>query len=81
MLVVSFHRRETQLGAHEELLAATELFDLPYYGRFFGRVVYAANIGAKAWGVCIFGYRDQDLDVVGRRATFELRSSLRMMPI
>jgi hypothetical protein len=31
LLVVSSYRRQSELGAHEEFLAATKLLNLPYY--------------------------------------------------
>ena len=76
MLVVAFHRRETQLRAHEELLAAAELFDLPDDGAFLGRVVHAADVGAEARRVGVFGHGHEDLDVVGCGAAFELGARL-----
>ena len=76
MLVVAFDRGEAQLGAHEELLAAAELLDLPDDGAFLGRVVHAADVGAEARRVGVFGDGDEDLDVVGRGAAFELGAGL-----
>jgi hypothetical protein len=40
LLIVAAHTGQTELGAHEELLATTELLDLPYDGARFGRVVH-----------------------------------------
>ena len=76
VLVVAFDRGEAQLGAHEELLAAAELLDLPDDGAFLWRVVHAADVGAEARRVGVFGDGDEDLDVVGRGAAFELGAGL-----
>jgi hypothetical protein len=40
LLIVTAHTGQTELGAHEELLATTELLDLPYDRTGFGRVVH-----------------------------------------
>jgi len=72
VLIVTFYRGETQLGAHQELLGAAELLDLPDDGGLFGRVVHGADICAEPWRVGVFGNGDQDLDVVGCAAALEL---------
>lgn len=41
----------------------------------------AANVCAEARRVSIFRDRDEDLDVVGRGAAFELRSRLRLLGV
>lgn len=76
VLVIALDRGQAQLGAHEELLPAAELLDLPDDGALLGRVVHAADVGAEARGVGVFGYGDEDLDVVGRGAAFELCTGL-----
>jgi hypothetical protein len=40
LLIVTSHTGQTELGTHEEFLAATELLDLPDDRAGFGRVVY-----------------------------------------
>ena len=76
MLVVPFHGGQAEFGAHQEFLAAAELFDLPYDGALFRRVVDAAYCGAESWRVGVFGHGYEDLDVVGCGSTLELRSCL-----
>ena len=76
MFIVAFHGWQTQLSAHEEFFTSTELLDLPCYGTLFGRIMDAANVGAEAGRVRVLGHWNQDLDIVGRGAAFELRSSL-----
>ena len=65
LLVVASHAGQTELGAHEELFAATELLDLPHDGACFGCVVHRADVGAEFGRVGVFGDGDGDLDVVG----------------
>jgi hypothetical protein len=72
MLVVAFYGRQAQLGAHEKLFAAAKLLDLPYYGAFFGSVMDGADVGAEAGGVGVVGDWNEDFDVVGCGAAFEL---------
>lgn len=76
MFVISFYRREAQLCAHEELFAPTELLDLPYYSALFWRIVHATDVCAKTGGIGIFGDGDEDFDVIGCGATFELGARL-----
>lgn len=76
VLIIPFYGRQAKLCAHEEFFTSAELLDLPYYGALLGRVMYAADIGAKAWGVSVFGDGHENFDVVGRGAAFELRPSL-----
>jgi hypothetical protein len=40
LLIVTAHTGQTELGAHKEFLATTELLDLPYDGAGFRRVVH-----------------------------------------
>lgn len=70
--VVALDGGETQLGAHEELLAAAELLDFPDNGGLLGGVVHCADVGAEAGGVGVVGDGDNDFDVVGCAAAFEL---------
>lgn len=76
MLVVALDGRQAELGAHEELLAAAELLDLPDDGALLGRIVHRADVGAEAGGVGVLGDGHEDLDVVGCGAAFELRAGL-----
>jgi hypothetical protein len=71
-VVVAAHRRQIQLGAHQEFLAAAELLDFPHYGRRFGCVVHGADVCAEARRVGVVGYGDDDADVVGGAAALEL---------
>lgn len=71
-LVVALDGGETQLRAHQELLAAAELLDLPDDGGLLGGVVHCSDVGAEAGRVGVFGDGDEDLDVVGGAAAFEL---------
>lgn len=72
VLVVALHGRQTQLRPHEELLATAELLDLPDDGRLLRRVVHSANVGTESGRVRVFGDGNQNLDVVGGTAAFEL---------
>lgn len=72
MLVVSPHARQAQLGAHEELLAASKLLDLPDNGALLGGVVDGTDVGAEAGAVGVVGDGHDDLDVVGGAAALEL---------
>ena len=72
MLVVAPDAGEAQLGAHEELLVAAKLLNLPDDGALLGGVVDGANVGAEARGVGVVGDGDDDLDVVGRASSLEL---------
>lgn len=47
VLVVALYGRQTQLCAHEELLASAELLDLPDDGGLLGRVVHGSDVGAE----------------------------------
>jgi hypothetical protein len=38
--------------------------------------VHCSDIGAETGGICVFGDGDEDFDVVGCAATFELRLGL-----
>ncbi len=76
VLVIALHGGQAQLGAHEEFLAPAELLDLPDYGGLLGGVVHGADVGAEARGVGVFGDGDEDLDVVGCGAAFELCAGL-----
>lgn len=71
-LVVTSHAGQAQLGAHEKLLVAAKLLDLPDDGALLGGVVDGADVGAEARGVGIVGDGDDDLDVVGGGAALEL---------
>lgn len=80
-LVVTLDGWKAQLGAHEELLPATELLDFPDYGGLFGGVVHGSDVCAEAGGVCVFGDGDEDFDVVGGAATFELGFGLCLLVV
>ena len=72
MLIVALDGGEAELGAHEEFLAAAELLDFPDDGGLFGGVVHGSDVCAETGGVCVFGDGDDDFDVVGCAAAFEL---------
>lgn len=76
MLIIPFHRRQAQFRPHEEFLAAAKLLNLPDDGRLLGRVVDGSDVGSETRRVSVFRYGHEDLDVVGRRPPFELRSRL-----
>lgn len=76
MLVVAPDTGEAQLGAHEELLLAAKLLDLPDDGALLGGVVHGANVCPEARGVGVVGDGDDDLDIVGGAAALELRAGL-----
>jgi hypothetical protein len=48
MLVISLHGGKTQLRPHEELLATTELLDLPDNRRLLGSIVHSSDVGAES---------------------------------
>jgi hypothetical protein len=48
------------------------LLDLPNDCGFFGGVVHGADVGAEPGRVCVFGNGDNDFDVIGGAAAFEL---------
>lgn len=72
VFVVALNGGQAELGAHEELLAAAELLDLPDDGGLFGGVVDGSDVGSETGRVGVFRHGDDDFDVVGRAATFEL---------
>jgi hypothetical protein len=76
LVVVAPDGRQAELGAHEELLGAAELLDLPDDGRRLRRVVHGADVGPEAGRVGVVRDGDDDGDVVGRRPALELRSRL-----
>ncbi len=76
MLVIAPDAGQTQLGAHEELLAAAELLDLPDDGALLGRVVNRADVGAEARRVGVVGDGNDNLDVVGGATALELGAGL-----
>lgn len=78
-VVVATDARQPELRAHQELLAAAELLDLPDDGGGFGRVVHGADVCAEAGRVGVVGDGDDDGDVVGGAAAFELGFCLRKM--
>jgi len=43
--------------------------------------VYGANVCAEARGVCVFGDRDRDLDVIGGASSLKLCSCLRRVSL
>ena len=65
-------RRQTKVCAHQVLLAALELADLPDDGILLGRVRDLADAGLELGRVNIARHRNDDLDVVGRGALLEL---------
>ena len=71
-LIVAPHAGEAKLRAHEELLVAAKLLNLPDDGALLGGVVDGAKVGAEARGVGVVGDGDDDLDIVGRGAALEL---------
>ena len=72
MFVVALDTREAKFSSHEELLATAKLLDLPYDSRLLRCIVDGANVRSKAWRVCIIGHRNENLDIIGRRAPLEL---------
>ena len=72
VLVVSLDRGKTQLRPHKELLATTELLDLPDNRRLFGGIVNSSYISAETRRVCIFWDGDENLNVVCSTAALEL---------
>lgn len=75
-VIVAANRRQAKFSAHQELFAATELLDFPDDGRSFRGIVDGTNVCAEAWGVGVVGDGDDDGDVVGSAAAFELRFCL-----
>lgn len=76
VLIVAPHARQAQLGAHEELLAATKLLDFPDNGALLRGVVDGTDVGAEARAVGVVGDGDNDLDVVCSAAALELGAGL-----
>src|SRR3569833_126005 len=76
VLVVAPDAREAQLGAHEELLEAAELLDLPDDGALLGSIVHAAYVGPEARRVGVVRHGHDDFDVVGGAAALELGPGL-----
>lgn len=72
VLVVAPHAGEAELGAHEELLVASKLLNLPDDGALLGGVVHGADVGSEPGRVGVVGDGDDDLDVVGGAAALEL---------
>lgn len=77
VLIVAFHRGQSQFRPHEELFTPSELLDFPDDGRLLRCVVNGSNAGSETRRVRIFGHRNKDLDVVCRRSSLKLRSCLR----
>jgi len=71
-LVISLDGRQTQLRPHKELLTAAELFNLPDDSGLFWGIVHGTDVGAEPGRVCVFGNGDDDFDVIGGAAAFEL---------
>lgn len=76
--VVALDRGETKFGAHEELLAATELLDLPDNGGLLGSVVNCADVCTEAGGIGVVRDGDDNFNVVGGAAAFELGFGLKL---
>lgn len=70
--VIALDGGEAELGAHEELLAAAELLDLPDDGRLLGSVVDCADVCTEAGRICVVRDGDDDFNVVGGAAALEL---------
>lgn len=71
-LVIASNTGEAELGAHEELFIATKLFNLPDDGALLGGVVDRADVRSESRRVCVFGNRDNNLDVICGRPALEL---------
>lgn len=76
VLIVTTDTGQTKLGAHQELLAATKLLDLPHNGALLRRVVHTSYVCPKARRIGILGDRNNDLDVVCRASPLELSPGL-----
>lgn len=72
VLVVAPDAGQAELGAHQKLLLAPKLLDLPDNGALLRGVVDGANVCAEAGRVGIVGDGDDDLDIVCGAAALEL---------
>jgi hypothetical protein len=77
-VVIAPYGWQAQFCSHEELFPAAKLLDLPDNAAVLRGVVDGADIRAEFRRVCVFGYGDDDADVVGRRPSLKLRSGLEL---
>lgn len=71
-VVITSNRWETEFCSHEKFLSTAKLLYFPNYGGGFWGVVDGADVCPEAWGIGVIGDGDDDADVVGCAASFEL---------
>jgi hypothetical protein len=64
------------MGTHHEILSTGELLDFPHDAIPFGSIGHGTDGGFEFGRIGILRNRNQNLDIISRRSTFELRFSL-----